>query len=305
MVDAESTPARAFTELDAIVDEYLVHLKVERGLAKNTIEAYARDLVDFVGWVCEAGPSSADAVRTEHVVGWLRSLSEAALSPRTQARMLVAVRGFFRWQVESERLKEDPSRAIEMPRQPRTLPSFLGVDDVRDLLQASLRPRDRALVALLYGAGLRVSEVCGLDSHSVDLERGTVRALGKGMKERVVPIGQAVIDLVTEWIHVERPAKLDGGVSDWLFPGRDPEKPVTRQTVFLALKRIARAAGLPPDVSPHDLRHSFATHLVRGGADLRSVQVMLGHADLRTTEIYTHVDDAQVRAAYDRAHPRR
>ncbi|MBI4816184.1 MAG: tyrosine recombinase [Deltaproteobacteria bacterium] len=296
---------RPFTEIDEIVDQYLVYLKVERSLAPNTIESYARDLADLVGFVVEAGCERPESVGTEHLVGWLRSLSVAALAPRTQARMLIAARGLFRWLVETERLPEDPARGIDLPRQPRTLPTFLGVDDVRDLLKSALRPRDRALVVLLYGAGLRVSEAAGLGAHAVDLEHGTVRALGKGMKERLVPIGQIVIDSVADWINVERPLLLDGRVSDWLFPGRDPSRPVTRQTVFFALKRLALAAGLPADVSPHDLRHSFATHLVRGGADLRSVQVMLGHADLRTTEIYTHVDDAHVRATYDRAHPRR
>lgn len=307
MSDVEA-PIRAFTALDASVDDYLLHLRVERDLAKNTLEAYGRDLADLLDRLTADGIESPSSVTTDHVRTWVRGLSEAGLAAKSQARMLVAVRGWFKWLVEEGTVSEDVVHPIELPRPSRDLPLLLSADEIARLLAAATgteASRDRALIGLLYGAGLRVSEAVTLDLGAIDLEAGVVRALGKGKKERLVPIGGPVIEWVMDWLRDGRPALVRGVVSDWLFPGRRLDRPLTRQAAFKIVKKLALLAGVTKEISPHKLRHSFATHMVRGGADLRSVQVMLGHADLRTTEIYTHVDDGHLRASYDKAHPRR
>lgn len=295
------------TALDDAVDAYLLHLRVERDLADNTLDAYGRDLADMVRVLADSGVASPDAVSTDAIVDWVRGLSMAGRSERTQARMLVAARGFFRHLVKEEALGADPAVTVALPKIGRKLPCLLSLDEIRGLFAASSgkeAERDRAMIALLYGAGLRVSELVTLPVRGVDLDAGLVRAIGKGSKERLVPIGGVVIDEVRGYVDGGRPRLMNGRVSEWLFPGRRIERPITRQAVFKNLRKLACVAGIDRDISPHKLRHSFATHLVRGGADLRSVQVMLGHADLRTTEIYTHVDDEHVRRTYDKAHPR-
>ncbi len=297
----------ASMSLDDAVDDYLLHLRVERDLAKNTLEAYGRDLAGMVTYLHERRVDSPSSVATEDVAAWVHSLSRAGRSIRTQARMLVSARGLFRFLTAQRGLPLDPAKEVALPKAPTTLPVLLDIEEIQGMLAAATgatAERDRALIALLYGAGLRVSEVVGLQFGSVDLDAGVVRALGKGSKERLVPIGGLVIDALRQWLETGRSRQLGLRISEHLFPGRRPERPLTRQAIFKVLRRLALAAGIDRDVSPHKLRHSFATHLVRGGADLRSVQGMRGHADLRTTEIYTHVDDAHLRKTYDRAHPR-
>ncbi len=300
--------ARSATELDAAIDGYLAFLKVERNLAANTLSAYARDLGDFVDFMVERGVARSEDVDVERVIDWVRSLSTAGLKARSQARMLVSVRGFFRQLVREGRLSEDPVRALDLPKQSRSLPVYLSVDDILAMMREATGEealRDRTLVILLYGAGLRVSEVAGLMMGDIDLLGGLLRVTGKGNKERVVPVGPPVLQVVEHYLRDGRRRYLKGLATDLVFPGRNPARPLTRQAVFKIIRRLAAGAGVARDISPHKLRHSFATHLVRGGADLRSVQLMLGHADLRTTEIYTHVDDQHLRSTYDRTHPRR
>ncbi len=307
MTDPADEP-RAYTPLDAAVDAYLQHLRVERDLADNTLEAYGRDLADLLDRLTAEGLTQPSEVTTEHLRAWVRGLSQAGLAAKSQARMLVAARGLFKRLVDEELLAEDPARPVELPKAPRDLPMLLSADEIQRMLAGATgaeASRDRALLALLYGAGLRVSEAVKLQLGAIDLDGGIVRALGKGKKERLVPIGGAVIEMVQAWLREGRPHQLGIVVSDWLFPGRNPVRPLTRQAAFKIVRKLALLAGVVREVSPHKLRHSFATHLVRGGADLRSVQVMLGHADLRTTEMYTHVDDGHLRAAYDKGHPRK
>lgn len=292
------------TALDAAIDRWLAHLGVERNLAQNTLEAYARDLADFAGAMLDAGRTGPEQISTEHISAWVRSLAVAGLSARSQARMLVAVRNFFRWLVRTRALAVDPSKLVELPRAGRRLPQLVTYDEVLALLQAAPSARDRALILLLYGAGLRVSEVVGLELGALYLDDGVLRVLGKGKKERLVPIGSPIIDGLRTYLAGERPELTGGIANDLVFPGRGKRRPLTRQAVFKLLRRIATLAGITRDISPHKLRHGFATDLVRNGADLRSVQVMLGHADLRTTEIYTHVDGEHLRRTYDRTHPR-
>lgn len=294
------------SELDAAIDGYLSFLGVERNLAKNTLEAYGRDLADFSKVMIAKKRTDPKDITTDDIADWVRGLADQGKKKRSQARMLVAVRGLFKSLVKNRELDQDPARQVELPRAGKPLPKMVSYDEVLLLLAAARSSaRDRLLILLLYGAGLRVSEVCHLELGGVYLESGILRVLGKGSKERVIPVGGPVIAALEEYIGGERVALLRGRISDLLFPGRSLRKPLTRQAVFEILRRLALAAGVTSDISPHKLRHGFATDLVRGGADLRSVQVMLGHADLRTTEIYTHVDDEHLRRTYDRTHPRR
>jgi len=293
--------------LEALLDEYLIHLKVERDLAKNTVEAYARDLATLLDALAAKGILAGAEVETEHLAAWAASLSREGRKETSQARMLVAARGFFRWLAKHERIPADPADRVALPKLPRTLPTLLALEEIRALLAAAAGPeaeRDRAVVALLYGAGLRISETTHLRLGSLDLDGGLVRAFGKGSKERVVPIGELVIHQLTVYLREGRPRQVRGQISDWVFPGRSITRPITRQALFKMIRRLGGLAGIARDISPHKLRHSFATHLVQGGADLRSVQVMLGHADMRTTEVYTHVDAEHVRRVYDKSHPR-
>jgi integrase/recombinase XerD len=296
----------AYTPLDAQVDEYLTHLRVERSLAANTLEAYSRDLSDFAGVMIDRGRDDARAVVAADLSEWLHGLARAGLAASSQKRMLVAVRGFFRHLVRARTLEADPAALLRLPKVGKRLPESVSHPEVTALLEAARpKPRDLALVVLLYGAGVRVSEAVGLDVGGVHLDAGLVRVVGKGSKERVVPIGEPVIAVLRAYMAEDRKARLKDGPNDALFPGQGGRGRLTRQAAFVILRRLTRAAGIPREVSPHKLRHAFATHLVQGGADLRSVQVMLGHADLRTTEIYTHVDDAHLRRTYDKHHPRR
>jgi integrase/recombinase XerD len=292
------------TALDVSIDSYVAHLSVERNLAKNTLESYGRDLRDFTDAMIERGITEPAAVRAESIADWVRDLARAGLKARSQARMLVAVRGFFRHLKATRVLTEDPSKLIDLPRAGRTLPELVAHDEVMKLASVADSSRDRALVMLLYGAGLRVSEVVRLELSAVALDAGMIRVRGKGGKERVVPIGTPVIDSLERYLR-DRAVLLAGRTNDLVFPGRRPERPLTRQAAFEVLRRLAAKADIGRDISPHKLRHGFATDLVRGGADLRSVQMMLGHADLRTTEVYTHVDDEHLRKTYDLTHPRR
>jgi integrase/recombinase XerD len=291
--------------LDASIDGYLAHLKVEKNLARNTLEAYARDLRDFADFMIDRRIFDVGAVTLEAIGDWVRSLATAGLKAKSQARMLIAVRGFFRHLHREHQIADDPAKQVDLPRPDSTLPKPVRADEVLILLQAAKESlRDQAIIMLLYGAGLRVSEVVKLELGGLQLESGVLRVVGKGKKERAVPIGPPVVEALERYLRGERSARVGALSNDLVFPGRGRKKPFTRQAVFEMLRRVALKAGLKGSVSPHKLRHGFATDLVRGGADLRSVQVMLGHADLRTTEVYTHVDEEHLRRTYDKTHPR-
>lgn len=302
---APQAPARA---LDGQVDAYLRHLTVERNLAANSLEAYGRDLRSFVEAMLERGVEDARAVDASDLSAWVQGLALAGLKPSSQARMLVAVRGLFRFLRRAGQVAADPCQKIDLPKVGRRLPKRVFEDEVARILAVAASmgsTRDGALVSLLYGCGLRVTEAVRLEVTNLGLSEGLVRVFGKGSKERVVPMAQTVIDHLDRYLSGERRVRLGDRRSVWVFPGRSPDRPLTRQAAFDILRKLARAADIPRDVSPHKLRHAFATDLVHGGADLRAVQVMLGHADLKTTEIYTHVDSTHLRAMYDRTHPRR
>lgn len=292
---------------DAQIDLYMDHLLVERKLSPHTLEAYRRDLGQLVRFAEMRGRRDFSELTELDLIEFLKQQHKTGLSVRTQARQLSAVRTCFRFLLQEGELSRDPSSEIAMPRMQRKLPQFLSVEEVDDLLaQPDSSPRglrDRAMIELLYATGLRVSELVSLPLDALDAKLGTVRAFGKRQKERLVPMGEFAQQAIQEYISSGRPTLLKGRRSASLFvTGRG--RAMTRQGFWKMLKRYAVAAGIRGPVSPHKLRHSFATHLLERGADLRSVQAMLGHADLSTTEIYTHVNAARLKRIHERFHPR-
>ena len=286
---------------DADLDGFLALLATRR--APRTVEAYRRDLAQLAAW--RQGP--VGEATTEELERWLAEMRADGVAASTAARRVAAVRSFFRHQLLLGARGDNPAAALQLPRRTRTLPRTLSPSEAERLIDAAAGTsprsmRDRALVELLYGAGLRVSEVTGLQRRSVDLDDRIVRALGKGSKERLVPLGRPAVDAVRRYLALGRPHLDRRGRPELFLNARGG--PLTRAGAFLILRRLAEKAGLEPRrVHPHLLRHSFATHLLEGGADLRSVQEMLGHADLSTTELYTHVSDRRRRELYFRAHP--
>jgi len=286
---------------DPEVEGFLALLATSR--APKTVEAYRRDLTALGAWL----DRPIGQVTTEQLEGYLAELRAAGLSPATIGRRVAAVRSFFRHQTLLGARADNPAAEIELPRRRRTLPRTLSPAEAERLVEAAngTSPRalrDRALVELLYGAGLRVSEAVGLDKSSVDLDGRLVRCIGKGSKERIVPVGRQAVTALRRYLSRGRPF-LDSRHRPELFLNAKGGA-LTRAGAFRILRQLAERAGLEPErVHPHLLRHSFATHLLEGGADLRSVQEMLGHADLATTELYTHVSDRRRRELYFQAHP--
>ena len=275
----------------------------EARLAPRTVDAYRRDLAHFAGW--RGGPVGETTI--EELERYLAQLRADGRAATTIARRVAAIRSFFRHEMLLGARADNPAAQLELPRRARRLPRTLSPGEVERLIDAAAGTtpramRDRALVELMYGAGLRVSEALGLDRRAVDLDERLVRPLGKGSKERIVPLGRPAVDALRRYMALGRP-HLDRRHRPELFLNARGGA-LTRAGAFMILRRMAERAGLDPTrVHPHLLRHSFATHLLEGGADLRSVQEMLGHADLGTTELYTHVSDGRRRELYFRAHP--
>jgi len=293
--------------MNPLIDLFLEHLVVERGLAQNSLEAYRRDLARYSAHLTARGSQVTSLDRAE-VPRYLLALREAGLSPRSVARHLSAIRQFHRFLVREGHASEDPTSHLESPRPWRRLPTVLSIDEV-DRLLAPGQPttsqglRDRAMLEVLYASGLRVSELVGLRLADLNLAGGILRVLGKGNKERLVPMGDTAVESLRIYLADGRPKLERRRASLLLFLGRHG-RGLTRQMFWQLLKRYARAAGITKPVTPHTLRHSFATHLLERGADLRSVQLMLGHADIGTTQIYTHLTRAHLKAIYDKHHPR-
>jgi integrase/recombinase XerD len=287
--------------MDPAVESFLA-LSTAR-LAPRTVDAYRRDLADLCARI-DVPPTEAT---TDQLAAYVAQLRADGLAATTIARRIAAIRSFYRHELLLGTRSDNPAAELELPRRRRALPKTLSPGEVERLIDAAVGTtprslRDRALVELLYGAGLRVSEAVGVDKAGVDLEQRIVRCIGKGSKERVVPIGRQAVDSIRRYLARGRPY-LDKRHRPELFLNARGG-PLTRGGAFLILRRLAEKAGLEPErVHPHLLRHSFATHLLEGGADLRSVQEMLGHADLATTELYTHVSDRRRRELYYRAHP--
>ncbi len=294
-------------EAAAAIDAYLDHLRVERRLARLTLESYSRDLAALARFADESA-ASVERLTREHLEAFVRRLLSSGLSPRSTARAVACVRGFYRFLVLDRRLDDSPAADLRAPRAWPALPRFLTVEEVDRLLAAPdvatpLGLRDRALVELLYATGLRVSELVGLRQADLNLEGGYLTCVGKGDKERLVPIGDQAVFWIRRYQREGRPLLARGRPSLRLFLNARGGS-LSRVGFWKNLKAHGIRAGLPRGLSPHVLRHSFATHLLDRGADLRAIQMMLGHADLSTTQIYTHVLDARMRAVYERFHPR-
>ena len=284
------------------------YLALEAGSSANTVEAYLRDLRRLAQFAAAKGVAGPAGLTRVHLRDFVFLLKDLGLSPATIRRHVSAVRTYFAFGVGDGRLADDPSDRLESPRRWRTLPDTLSVRDVEAILAAPavdepLAWRDRTLLELAYGAGLRVSELCGLELGGLLLEEGLVRVFGKGGKERVVPIGRGTIGAVSVYLSVLRPT-LDRGRTRARVLLNARGEPLSRVGAWGVVKRCARRAGITKRVTPHTLRHRLATHLLEGGADLRAVQEMLGHADLSTTQIYTHVDREYLRSVHKRFHPR-
>ena len=290
------------------VDHYLNYLTIEKGLAPKTIKAYAGDLGRFLAYLDKQRIGTLDRVDTSVLLKYVIELRNIGRNARTRARHLVAIRGFFGYLTQRRIITANPAKQIDLPKIGLKLPEVIDVRQVDALLAIPDREkpkglRDAAMLELLYAAGLRVSELIGLEVTSVNLEAGFVRVLGKGSKERIVPIGRKAIDCMLDYQENARPLLLKTMTSRYLFVAWGA-KPMTRQGFWKLFRRYALQAGLPKRATPHSLRHSFASHLLEGGADLRAVQVMLGHVDISTTQIYTHVAQKRLIEIHKKFHPR-
>ncbi len=294
--------------LDRACDLFIAHIKVERNLSAHTVAAYSRDLARLLEFLAEHKIKTPRKVTTLAITDYLLHLAEQGLSPRSRARALVAVRGLFRFLVADKHLELDPTETIDAPRIGRKLPEVLGEEAVDRLLAAPKRDsprglRDSAMLETLYATGLRVSELVNLTLGEVNLGAGYLTVFGKGRKQRIVPLGEVAAARIREYIEHSRGSFMKNPREKAVFlTGRG--KPMTRQGFWKLLRRYARGVGIPGAVSPHKLRHSFATHLLEHGADLRAVQAMLGHSDITTTQIYTHVSRARLLELYKDHHPR-
>jgi len=294
--------------LERWIDHFLHHLAVEKGLSSNTLEAYARDLQGYCALLREKGTLEVEKISPEQSLNYLKALRSRGLSARSQARVLSALRGFHKFLLQEQAAEENPVRRVRSPRVVPRLPSVLTPQEMEDLLQQPdphqpLGVRDRAMLELLYAAGLRVSELVQLSVNDVNLEVGYVRTKGKGAKERIVPLGKAACQALEEYLKGPRRLHPLRSSHPVLFVGRRG-RGLTRQGFWKILKGYARGTGIQKRITPHILRHSFATHLLERGADLRSVQSMLGHVDIATTQVYTHVSREHLKRLHKKLHPR-
>ncbi len=293
-------------QLDSAIDAFLDHLRVERALAKSSLEAYGHDLGMLLSHV--GADMRLESLGADEIGSLLAINVKRGIGARSSARHLSALRGFFKFCKRERLIDSDPTALVDRPRLQKRLPRVLSFQEIERLLAAPdplthRGARDAAMMQLMYASGLRVSELVGLRVADLDTQRGLVSAFGKGGKRRLVPVGEVALLALSHYLRSVRPLVLRGRECNALFSSPSA-RPLTRQGFWKLIKRYARAAGIMTPLSPHKLRHSFATHLLQGGADLRAVQAMLGHADLGTTEVYTHVAADHVRAAHAKSHPR-
>jgi integrase/recombinase XerD len=294
--------------MDILIDQFLNYLLVEKGLAQKTLEAYSRDIIRYRNFLAENKSTAFSEEDTPLILKHLILLRKAGLAARSRARHLVAIRGLYRFLVQEKVLRNDPARLIDLPKSGLKLPHVLSREEIELLLEAPdtgkpIGVRDAAMLELLYAAGLRVSELINLKLQDINMEAGFVRVFGKGSRERVVPIGVHARKKVNTYLNTVRSRRLRKTTSPYLFIAR-ADRPMTRQGFWKLLRRYAMQAGLKKKITPHSLRHSFASHLLEGGADLRAVQIMLGHVDISTTQIYTHVTRDHLKKLHQKFHPR-
>jgi len=291
-----------------MIDTYLTYLRDVRRMSPNTLESYARDLSHLAAFAEKRGVA-LDALDRSALEAFVRAQMSSGLAPRSVSRLVACVRGFYKFVAVEQKLARNPADDLRSPRAWPALPKFLSLEEVDRLLEQPdvTTPRglrDKALIEVLYATGLRVSELIALRAGDLNLEDGYLTCIGKGYKQRMVPLGQEAVEWVRRYMRDGRTALVRKKASPWLFVNARDGGPLSRVGFWKVLKAYGQRAGIGRDLSPHVLRHSFATHLLDRGADLRMIQVMLGHADLSTTQIYTHVLQARLRSVYDKFHPR-
>lgn len=294
--------------MKSLVDEFIHYLAVERGLAENTMDSYQRDLDNYLGFLAKEKITEIQKTTKTHIMAYLLFLQKSGRATATISRHLAALKSFYHFLLRERRIEKDPTANLESPKLEKKLPRVLSVDEVELLLKepkvaepAGLR--DKAMLELLYATGIRVTELITLNLDHVNLEVGYIRCFGKGSKERIVPLGSVARKYVGEYLQRGRVKLIKVKAEQALFVNHHGRR-LTRQGFWKIIKKYARSAGIAKDITPHTLRHSFATHLLENGADLRSVQEMLGHADITTTQIYTHLTKGRLREVYAKTHPR-
>ena len=288
-----------------LIDQFIDYYWLSTGASKNTLAAYRSDLKIFNKWL--AGKSFI-SVNSKHIQDYFSDRQKNNIGSSTQARILTCLHSFYQYLLANELIKKDPTEQLSQPKQEKKLPVFLNIQEVEKLLEAPssssfLGQRDRAMLELLYSCGLRVSELINLSYHNINLKEEFIRIHGKGNKERVLPMGEMAIDYLMKYETNARPMLLKNGQSDSYFLSNRGSA-MSRQNFFYIIKAYANQVGIDKPLSPHSLRHAFATHLVQKGADLRSVQLMLGHSDISSTQLYTHIQNAQLKAQHAKHHPR-
>ncbi len=290
------------------LSHFLNYISVEKGLSKNTIESYERDIKKYISYLKDQNIDFINTARMD-IISYLSYLNKDGLSPASAARNIVSLRSFYKFLLSEKEISSDPTENIELPKRWNRLPKTLAYDEIERLITHNKGNdpsgiRDDAMIELLYASGLRVSELVSLRINNVNLEAGYLITIGKGKKERIVPIGEVALEKIQKYLFSGRAGLLKGRASDYIFvtwSGR----PMTRQGFWKLIKKYAKEAGVKKPFSPHTLRHSFATHLLERGADLRAVQMMLGHSDISTTQIYTHVTRERLKKVHSEYHPRR
>jgi len=294
--------------LDTLIDQFIDTIWMEQGLSQNTLNAYRTDLKKFSEWLQKSSRPTLVEVQRSDLLDYLAYRSEEQHSPRSSARMLSSLRRFYAYCLRKNLIKDNPTRLLDSPKLGRPLPNSISEDEVERLLTApdlntNLGLRDRAMLELLYATGLRVSELVNLSDTQVSLRQGVLRVTGKGDKERLVPIGEEAVNWLEKYIQVARPELAQQSQSGALFL-TNRKSGMTRQAFWYLIKRYAKQEDIRSHLSPHTLRHAFATHLLNHGADLRAVQMLLGHSSVSTTQIYTHVAKARLKALHSKHHPR-
>lgn len=294
--------------MDVLLDSFLSYLAVEKGLSENTLESYGRDVRKFVRYIEENGPASADDIKYSHILDYLSHFKDRGLNATTLVRSIVSLKQFFKYLLMEKIIREDPAAHIRTPKMKKGIPGVVTLDEVERILGAPDESipeglRDSAMLEVLYATGIRVSELIGLKLNDVNFELGFVVVYGKGSKERIVPMGDKARNKLLEYLGSSRQALLKSRDAKALFVTR-LGKGMTRQSFWKIIKHHALKAGIAKKISPHTLRHSFATHLLERGADLRTIQLMLGHSDISTTQIYTHVESERLKVIHKKYHPR-
>jgi integrase/recombinase XerD len=295
--------------MDELTQKYLDFLIIEKGLSDNSIESYSTDLVQYITFLEKNSITNLDEVDSAVILAWLINLTKKGLGAKSRARHLITVRGLYKFLINEKDVSSNPVKNVDIPKTGLALPKIMNVKEVEKLLDAPdiSKPRDLrncAMMELMYGAGLRVSELISMLLQDINLDKNFVRVMGKGSKERVIPFGSKARTINQKWITEGRGSLLKNTPSSYLFVAR-AGKPMTRQSFWKIIKKYTLVANISKNITPHTLRHSFATHLLEGGADLRSVQTMLGHSDISTTQIYTHISREYLVKMHQKFHPRK